>query len=73
MPRPRSEREALEHELREELPAQLTAYQHELAAGPADKTQRDRLEWQIRRLRKRTAELNARLSTTEDRSDGEKR
>ena len=43
MPRPKSEHEALEHELREELPAQLAAYQQKLSAGPADKTQRERL------------------------------
>jgi len=62
MPRPRNEREALETELREELSAQLTAYQQELAAGQADKTRLDWLEWQIRRVRKRMADLEARLA-----------
>src|SRR5260370_2064583 len=49
MPRPKNEREAWEHELREELPAQLAAYQQELAAGQGDKTRRGGLEWHIRR------------------------
>ena len=62
MPRPRNEREALEHELREELPALLAAYQQELAAGPADKTQRERLQWQIKRVEKRVVEIEARLA-----------
>jgi hypothetical protein len=44
MPRPTNERESLEHELQEELPAQLAAYQQELAAGLADKTRREWLE-----------------------------
>jgi hypothetical protein len=40
MPRPRNERQSLERELREELPAQLAAYQQELAGGSADKVRR---------------------------------
>lgn len=55
------ERDAGEHELREELPAQLAGYGRELAAGQADKTRREWLEWQIRRLEKRTADLKTRL------------
>ena len=35
MPTPTNERQALECELREELPAQLAAYQQEFAAGRA--------------------------------------
>ena len=38
---PTNERQSLERELREELPALLAAYQQELAAGQADKTRRD--------------------------------
>ena len=34
MPRPKSERQAWERELREELPGQLAKYQEELAATP---------------------------------------
>ena len=62
MPRPRNEREAWEHELREELPAQLAAYQQELAAGQADKTRREFLEWHVGRVRKRMANLETRLA-----------
>lgn len=61
MPRPSNDHDAWEHELREDLPAQLAAYQQELAAGLADKTRREFLEWQIRHVRKRVAELAARL------------
>jgi len=59
MPRPINERQSLEHELREELPAQLAGYQQELAGGSADKTRREWLEWQIRRVEKRTATVRA--------------
>ncbi len=61
MPRPLNERQSLELELREELPSQLAAYQQELAAGLADKTRREFLEWHIRHIEKRTADLKARL------------
>jgi hypothetical protein len=64
MPRPQNERQAWEHELREELPAQLVAYQQELAAGQADKTRREFLEWQIRRVQKRMGDLEGRLAKT---------
>jgi peptidoglycan hydrolase CwlO-like protein len=61
MPRPLSERQALEGE-RDELPAQLAAYQKELDATPVTfRERRERLEWQIRRVRKRTADVEARL------------
>jgi hypothetical protein len=62
MPRPLNERQSLEHELREELPSQLAAYQQELAAGLADKTRREFLEWHIRRVHKRMADVEARLA-----------
>jgi len=59
---PTNERQSLEHELREELPTQLAAYQQELAAGLADKTRREFLEWQVRRVQKRMADVEARLA-----------
>ena len=62
MPRPRNDREAWEHELQKELPAQLAAYQQELAVGRADKTRREFLEWHVGRVRKRMADLEARLA-----------
>ena len=62
MPRPRNEREAWEYELREELPAELAAYQQELAAGQADKTRREFLEWHVGRVQKRMADLETWLS-----------
>lgn len=66
MPRPRNEREAWEHELREELPAQLAAYQRELAAGRADKTRRECLDWQIRRVQKRATQLETWLAQRQE-------
>jgi hypothetical protein len=62
MPAPTNERQRLEHELRGELPAQLTTYQQELAAGLADKTRREWLEWHIRRVQKRLADVERRLA-----------
>jgi hypothetical protein len=63
MPRPVTERQAWEHELREELPALLADHQRELAATPAEKRERrERLEWQIRRVQKQMAEVEARLA-----------
>jgi hypothetical protein len=59
---PLNERQSLEHELREELPALQAGYQQELAAGQADKTRRERLEWQIRRVQKRVVDVEARLA-----------
>jgi hypothetical protein len=59
-----TDRQAWEHELREELPAQLAKYQEDLAATPPEsRERRERLEWQIRRAEKRVAELKARLAT----------
>jgi hypothetical protein len=62
MPRPRNERHALEEE-RAELPAQIAAYRREPdATPPANKAQREMREWQIRRDKKRLAEVEARLA-----------
>ncbi len=62
MPAPTNERQALERELAE-LPEDLAAYQKELSArAPADKPQRERLAWHIRRVQKRMAEVEARLT-----------
>jgi hypothetical protein len=62
MPAPTNERQALERE-RAELPGQIIATQDELAATPAEnRARRERLEWQIRRDRKRLAEVEARLT-----------
>ncbi len=60
MPKPTNERQSLERELREELPAQLASYQQELAAGQADKARREWLEWQVRRAQKRLTEVERR-------------
>ncbi len=62
MPAPTNERQDLERELRTELPAQLAAYQAELTAGPAEKTRREWLAWQIRRVQKRMADVQFRLA-----------
>ena len=62
MPRPRWERQSLEEELAE-LPSQLADYRRELASKPAeDKTRREWLEWHIRRVQKRMADIEARLA-----------
>jgi hypothetical protein len=62
MPRPRSERQTLEEE-RSELPAQIAAYQRRLEAMlPENKAQREMREWQIRRDKKRLAEIEVRLA-----------
>ena len=62
MPRPIDERQSLERE-REELPAQVAAYRRELDATPPDQNdRRERLEWQIRRVRNRMADVEARLA-----------
>ena len=63
MPRPLTERQAWERERYEELPAQLVAFEAELAAlAPGDKVLIAMREWQIRRLRRRMAELDRRLT-----------
>jgi len=62
MPAPTNERQSLERE-RAELPEQIAAYQRELDATPSEnKARRERLEWQIRRVQKRMAEVEARLA-----------
>ena len=62
MPRPLNERQSLERELAE-LPAQMVAYRHELENRPSiSKARRERLEWEIRRVRKRMADVEARLA-----------
>ena len=62
MPAPTNERQALERE-RDELPAQVANYQRELDATPVEhKERRERIEWQIRRVRKRMAAVHARLT-----------
>ena len=62
MPAPTNERQALERE-RTELPGQLAAHQRKLDATPPEhKARRGRLMWQIRRVEKRMAEIEARLS-----------
>lgn len=61
MPRPNSERQALERE-RDELPVHIANYQQELDATPQEnKARRERLEWQLRRDQKRLAEIEAKL------------
>ena len=63
MPRPMTDRQAWERELREALPALRADHQRELAATPAEnRDRRERLAWQIRRVRKRMAELEVRLA-----------
>jgi hypothetical protein len=61
MPRPLNERQSLERE-RAELPAHVANYQRELDATPSEHMERrERLTWQIRRVQKRTADIEARL------------
>jgi hypothetical protein len=45
-----------------ELPGQIIARQSELAEPAENTARRERLEWQIRRLQKRRAEVAARLA-----------
>jgi hypothetical protein len=57
-----NERQALERE-RAELPAHVANYQRELDATPRENRERwERLEWQIRRVEKRMAEIERRLA-----------
>ena len=61
MVRPFNDRQAWAQE-RAELPGQIAAWQRDLGATPAENTaRRERLAWNIRRDRKRMAELDARL------------
>jgi len=49
--------------LQRELPTLLANHQRELAATPADnRDRRERLEWQIKRVQKRMAEVEPRLA-----------
>jgi hypothetical protein len=62
MPRSRNERQALEQE-RTELPEQIATYQRELDATPVEnRARREMREWQIRRDKKRLAEIEVRLA-----------
>jgi hypothetical protein len=63
MPAPPNERQALERE-RDELPAHVANYQRELDSTPQEnRERRERLAWQqIQRVRKRMAEIAARLT-----------
>ena len=62
MPAPTNERQALERE-RAELPAHVANYQRELSVTPqANRERRECLEWQIKRVQKRIAEIHARLT-----------
>ncbi|MGH7400221.1 MAG: hypothetical protein ACRELW_22090 [Candidatus Rokuibacteriota bacterium] len=55
-------RQALERELNE-LPANIAQYQRELDAMPQEnRERRERLAWQIQRVMKRMAEIQARLT-----------
>jgi hypothetical protein len=65
MPASNNERQALEQE-RVELPGQIIAHQAKLAATPAEnKARRERLMWQIQRVQKRMAEVDALLTGDE--------
>jgi hypothetical protein len=62
MPRPKSEREAWEEELKE-LTALIAERQKELEATRVeDKERRENLLWRIRRAEKRMADLRASLA-----------
>jgi sugar-specific transcriptional regulator TrmB len=62
MPTPHNERHVLERE-RADLPRHLAAYQGELdTAAPEHKRRRERLAWQIRRVQKLMAEVDALLT-----------
>jgi predicted RNase H-like nuclease (RuvC/YqgF family) len=60
MPRPKTEREALEEEL-SELSVQKENYQRELDATPVDPARHEWITWQIRRAEKRMVDLRVRL------------
>jgi hypothetical protein len=62
MPVPKDDRAALERE-RDELPALITTYEHELLATPVEEMEkREQLRWQLRLAEKRLAEINVRLT-----------
>lgn len=71
MPPFRNERQRLEQE-QAELPGQIIAHRSELAVTPASNTaQRERLEWQLRRVQKRLGEVRARLATMPSKASSE--
>jgi len=62
VPAPTNERQSLERE-RDELPAHVANYRRELDATPPEQRERwERLTWQIQRVMKRMAEIQARLT-----------
>jgi len=64
MPLPANERQSLERE-RAELAAHVANYQRELdATSQENRERRERLAWQIRRVKKRMAEVQERLGRT---------
>jgi hypothetical protein len=66
MPAPINERHSLERELAE-LPTEIIKYQRELEGTPQEnRARRERLGWQIRRDRKRMAQIKARLASGPD-------
>ncbi len=66
MPRLRNERQALEQE-RAELLEQIAAHHQELDATPVqNRGRREMREWQIRRGKKRLADVEARLAALRD-------
>jgi predicted RNase H-like nuclease (RuvC/YqgF family) len=66
MPAPINQRQSLERELAE-LPRQIAKYQRELEGIPQENSaRRERLGWQIRRDRKRMAQIKARLAPGPD-------
>jgi len=66
MSAPTNERQSLERESGE-LPGQLAAHQGELdATAPGHKVRRrERLLWQLRRVQKRMADIEARLASAD--------
>jgi hypothetical protein len=63
MPAPKDDRAALERE-RDELPALINTYEHELLATPVEEMEkREQLRWRLRLAEKRLAETNARLTS----------
>jgi hypothetical protein len=65
-----NERQALEQE-RAELPEQIAAYQRDLDATPIqNRGRREMREWQIRRDKKRLAEVEARLADLDAKASG---
>ena len=64
MPAPKDDRAALERE-RDELPALIATYEHELLATPVEEMEkRQQLRWQLRLAEKRLAETADRGAVT---------